>query len=83
MFDSCKNVNIEGITLQHPGAWTQHYLKCDGVTIRDIKIYAHGGENNDMVDIDQSRNVIITGLVGDSDDDGITSENGQRRGRDF
>jgi polygalacturonase len=72
MFDSCANVNIKGITLQHPGAWTQHYLKCDGVTIRDIKVFAHGGENNDMVDIDQSRNVIITGLVGDSDDDGIT-----------
>jgi polygalacturonase len=72
MFDSCKNVTVKGITLQHPGAWTQHYLKCDGVTIRDIKIYAHGAENNDMLDIDQSCNVIISGLIGDSDDDGIT-----------
>jgi polygalacturonase len=72
LFVSCKNVTVAGVALQHPGAWTQHYLKCDGVTIRDIKVYAHGGENNDMVDIDQSRNVIITGLIGDSDDDGIT-----------
>ena len=72
MFDRCKNVTVKGITLQHPGAWTQHYLKCDGVTIRDIKIYAHGGENNDMLDIDQCCNVIISGLIGDSDDDGIT-----------
>jgi len=71
-FISCKNVRVEGVTLQHPGAWTQHYLKCDGVTLRDLKIYAHGAENNDMVDINQSCNVVISGLIGDSDDDGIT-----------
>ena len=71
-FENCKNVIVEGVKLQHPGAWTQHYLKCDGVTLRDLKIYAHGSENNDMVDINQSRNVVITGLIGDSDDDGIT-----------
>ncbi|RLD62845.1 MAG: hypothetical protein DRI95_12485 [Bacteroidetes bacterium] len=72
MFENCTNIVIEGIKLQHPAAWTQHYLKCDGVTIRDIKIFSHGGENNDMVDINQSSNVVITGLIGDSDDDGIT-----------
>lgn len=71
-FVNCNDVIVEGVTLQHPGAWTQHYLKCDGVTLRDLKIFAHGAENNDMVDINQSRNVIITGLIGDSDDDGIT-----------
>ena len=72
MFRNCKDITIEGITLQHPATWTQHYKKCDGVTIRDIKVFAHGGENNDMVDINQSKNVVITGLIGDSDDDGIT-----------
>ena len=71
-FNRCKDVTVEGVTLQHPPAWTQHYMKCNGVTIRDIKVFAHGGENNDMVDINQSRNVVITGLNGDSDDDGIT-----------
>ncbi len=72
LFVNCKDVSVEGITLKHPAAWTQHYLKCDGVSIRDVKIYSHGAENNDMVDIDQSRNVVISGLIGDSDDDGIT-----------
>jgi polygalacturonase len=70
-FVSCKNITMEGITLQHPAKWTQHYLNCDGITIRDVKVFAHGGENNDMVDIDGSKNVLITGLKGDSDDDGI------------
>ena len=71
-FVSCENVTVKGVILQYPAMWTQHYFKCDGVTLRDIRIYSHGAENNDMVDIDQSRNVIITGLLGDSDDDGIT-----------
>ncbi|NOX64971.1 MAG: glycoside hydrolase, partial [Chlorobi bacterium] len=71
-FVSCNNIIVEGITLQHPAKWTQHYLACDGVTVRDVKVYAHGGENNDLIDIDGSQNVVITGMIGDSDDDGIT-----------
>lgn len=70
-FVSCNDITIEGITLQHPVKWTQHYLNCDGVTVRDVKVYAHGGENNDLIDIDGSRNVVITGMIGDCDDDGI------------
>lgn len=71
-FVSSNNIIVEGITLQHPAKWTQHYLACDGVTVRDVKVYAHGGENNDLIDIDGSQNVVITGMIGDSDDDGIT-----------
>ena len=70
-FVSCEDITIEGITLQYPIKWTQHYLDCNGVTIRDTKVYAHGGKNNDLIDIDGSRNVVISGMIGDCDDDGI------------
>ena len=70
-FVACNDIKIQGVTLQYPAKWTQHYLNCDGITIRDVKVFAHGGANNDMVDIDGSKNVVITGLIGDSDDDGI------------
>ena len=70
-FVSCKNIIIEGITLQYPAKWTQHYLDCDGLTVRNVKVFAHGGANNDLIDIDGSRNVVITGMIGDCDDDGI------------
>ena len=52
--------------------WMQHYLNCDLVTIENITVYNHGNKNNDMIDIDGCRNVVIHGCVGDSDDDGIT-----------
>ena len=71
-FIDCKNITVKDVTLKHPAAWTQHYLYCDGVTLRDLKIYSHGGENNDLVDIDRTRNTVIDGIRGDSDDDGIT-----------
>ena len=69
---SCRNVLVEGVTLQKPAMWMQHYLNCDDVTLRDLNIFSHGNRNNDMIDIDGSRNVVITGCIGDSDDDGIT-----------
>ncbi len=69
---SCKKVLIEKITLQKPAMWMQQYLNCDFVTFRDVNIYSHGSPNNDLIDIDGSQNVIISGCYGDSDDDGIT-----------
>jgi polygalacturonase len=52
--------------------WLQYYLGCDDVRIENIKIFSHGNNNNDMIDIDGCRNVLIRGVTGDSDDDGIT-----------
>jgi polygalacturonase len=69
---SCRNVLVEKVTLQKPAMWLQHYLNCEFVTIRDVNIFSHGSPNNDLIDIDGCRNVVISGCYGDSDDDGIT-----------
>ncbi len=71
-FIECRKVRVSGVTLQNSAFWMQHYLACDNVTIRDITVWNHSNKNNDMVDIDGSRNVTIEGLKGDSDDDGLT-----------
>ena len=71
-FISCRNVLVEKVTLRKPAMWLQHYLNCDDVTIRDANLFSHGSPNNDLIDIDGCRNVVITGCIGDSDDDGIT-----------
>ena len=69
---SCRDVLIEDITLLNSPMWMQQYLNCDFVRIQNIKVYNHGSKNNDMVDIDCCRNVVISGCYGDSDDDGLT-----------
>lgn len=71
-FVECKKVSVKDVELRSPAMWLQYYLGCDDVRIEDIKIYSHGNNNNDMIDIDGCRNVIIKGVIGDSDDDGIT-----------
>ncbi|MCK4990066.1 MAG: hypothetical protein KAS29_06250, partial [Bacteroidales bacterium] len=69
---NCREVLVEGISLRNSPMWMQHYLNCDFVTIQNITVYNHGSYNNDMIDIDCCRNVVINNCFGDSDDDGIT-----------
>ena len=69
---NCRDVLVEDVTLRHSAMWMQQYLNCDFVRIRNITVYNHGSKNNDMIDIDCSRDVVISGCYGDSDDDGIT-----------
>lgn len=69
---SCRDILIEGVTLQKSPMWMQHYLDCTDLTVRDIRVINHGNHNNDMIDVDSSRNVVIQGCYGDSDDDALT-----------
>jgi polygalacturonase len=71
-FVECKNVRLEGIQMQNSAMWMQQYLACEYLTIRGIKVYNHANYNNDMMDIDGCKNVIISDCFGDTDDDGIT-----------
>jgi len=71
-FVTCKNVFVENITLKNSAAWIQHYLACEDVIIRGIKVYNHCNQNNDMIDIDGCKNVIISDCIGDTDDDALT-----------
>lgn len=71
-FVGCKDVSVKGISLRNSAFWMQHYLGCEFVWIDGIKIWNHSNKNNDMMDIDGCRNVTISNVIGDSDDDGIT-----------
>ena len=72
LFISSKNILIEGIHINNSGVWNQHYLNCEDVRINNISVYNHGNRNNDGIDIDGCRRVILSNSIFDSDDDGIT-----------
>ncbi len=76
----CKNVRTEGVRLRNSAFWMQHYLACDQVYIHNIDIFNHSNKNNDMIDIDDCHDVIISDVRGDSDDDGITLKSTSGRG---
>ncbi len=71
-FINCRHILVEDLRLQNSALWMQHYLGCEFVTIRGIHVWNHSTWNNDMIDIDCCRNVIISDCYGHSDDDALT-----------
>jgi len=78
-FSECKNLKVEGISLQNPAMWTQHYFACEDVFVRNIRVFSHANKNNDMIDIDGCKNFIMSDCFGDSDDDAITLKSTSER----
>ncbi len=72
LFISCSNILVDGLHLRNSGVWNQHYLNCEDVKITNISVYNHSNRNNDGIDIDGCRRVILSNSIIDSDDDGIT-----------
>ncbi|MEL7587476.1 MAG: glycosyl hydrolase family 28 protein [Prolixibacteraceae bacterium] len=68
----CKNVTVRDIELRNSAMWMQSYIRCEKLRIDGIKVFNHSNKNNDLMDIDGCKDVIITRVTGDSDDDGIT-----------
>ena len=71
-FIQCRNVTVKDVTLKNSGCWMQHYLACDRVLIDGIKVFNRNNYNNDALDLDGCHEVIVRGMIADSDDDGIT-----------
>ena len=71
-FIQCRNVTVKDVTLRNSGCWMQHYLACDRLLIDGIKVFNRNNYNNDALDLDGCHDVIVRGMIADSDDDGIT-----------
>jgi polygalacturonase len=71
LFISCNNVTIDGVELWNSGLWNLHLLNCEQVTVNNIKVNNHANKNNDGIDIDGCRKVVMSNSTIDCDDDGI------------
>ena len=71
-FLNCNNVAIENIALKDSGAWVQHYLFCDNVTVRGVHVSSNCNGNNDGINIDGCHGVMISDSHFSSGDDAIT-----------
>lgn len=66
-----RQVVIDGITLRNPACWTENYLGCEDLIIQGIHVDSQVNWNNDGIDIDSCRNVIVRDSVINSEDDGL------------
>lgn len=72
----CRNVLIEGVTIQRSPMWEIHPLLCTNVTVRGVNIQSHG-PNNDGCDPESCRNVLIENCTFDTGDDCIAIKSGR------
>jgi len=72
MFVSCTNIVVRDITMKSSGFWNQHYLNCEDMLLDNINVYNHSNHNNDAVDIDGCRRVMISNCNFDAVDDALT-----------
>ncbi|WP_443938344.1 glycoside hydrolase family 28 protein [Pedobacter sp. MW01-1-1] len=75
-FNRCENVLLEGVTITNSPFWTIHPYLSKNITIRNIKVFAHG-HNNDGVDPEMSQQVLIENCIFDQGDDAIAIKSGR------
>ena len=65
------NVHIDGIFLKDAACWMQNYLNCENLLIENIHVENQANYNNDGIDIDGCRNVIVRDCYVSSGDDAM------------
>jgi polygalacturonase len=70
-FIQCRNVTVKDVTIKDSPMWVQHFLACDDVRITGITVRSLVNHNNDGIDIDSCRRVIISDCNINSGDDAI------------
>lgn len=74
-FNRCRNVLIEDIRIRNSPFWTIHLYLSESVVIRGIDIWAHG-HNNDGIDPEMTRNLLVENCRFDQGDDAIAIKSG-------
>ncbi|MBN2742879.1 pectate lyase-like protein [Breznakibacter xylanolyticus] len=81
-FYGCQNVKVEGVMIEDSPFWCLHLLMCDNVVVRNVRYNAHN-KNNDGIDPEYSRNVLIEGVQFNNADDNVAIKAGRdHEGRD-
>lgn len=72
---NCRNVLMEGFTIGGGPNWTIHPVYCENVIIRRVHVLTEG-PNNDGIDPDSCRNVLVEHCVFDTGDDCLVLKSG-------
>jgi len=68
-FMSCSNIRYEGLKLRHSAFWMMHNFDVDTLVIKNLNIVNHGFGNNDGINIDGCRKVLVDSIFADCNDD--------------
>ena len=77
-FNRSKDVLIADIRIRESPFWTIHLFLSENIVVRNVDVEAHGF-NNDGIDIEMTRNVLVDGGVFNAGDDGFVFKSGRNR----
>ena len=74
----CRRVLLDGFQIRQSPFWTIHLFMCDGGVVRHLDVQAHG-HNNDGIDLEMTRNVLVEHCIFDQGDDAVCVKAGRNR----
>lgn len=76
-FVNCKNILLSDFTLINSPMWAINPVYSENIIVRGVTVNTEGGgRNNDGIDIDSSRNVLVENSFFDTGDDAIVIKSG-------
>ena len=75
----CKNVVVKDILLRNLAAWMQNYLYCENLIFDGMKVINHANFNNDGLDPDGCKNVIVRNCFINAEDDAMCLKGASNR----
>lgn len=75
-FFGCKNISLEGVFITNSPFWCVHLLKCENVICRGLR-YDAKLVNNDGIDPEMTRNVLIENIEFNNGDDNVAIKAGR------
>ncbi len=67
----CRRITVQDLTLRDSPCWMQNYLNCEDLLIERVTVRNHANYNNDGMDIDGCRRVLIRNCDVRSGDDAL------------
>lgn len=77
----CNGIRITDGLFKHASSWTVSLHSCNDVHIENIRVVSTAYWNNDGIDLNDCKNVVIRGCDIDSADDGICLKSERRNSR--
>ena len=77
-FNRSKNIRIEDVELKDSPFWTLHLYQSENVVVRRLRTNCYGF-NNDGMDIEMTRNVLVEDCTIQAGDDGFVFKAGRNR----
>ena len=75
----CQNVHITGLRMKDAACWMQNYLNCEDLLIEHLHVENQANFNNDGLDIDGCRRVIVRHCLINAEDDALCFKGASQR----